>query len=177
MKVENKLIYAVIVVTSLLIIVTYYVAYGEESADGYWLVPDINNNYEYRYIPVYYVDEVFYCEYKAYEARGCYVNKPSGEYIKIVESMEFDWANQGCTVHDHEFYHAMGYEHGIGLLSTTCPNPNSITEDNTNMKFDPDNPFHFVLNEKYVPKIKEFNPCIHSWYVSKDNECKNYQKQ
>jgi len=94
--------------------------YGDEP-DDWWLIPKIVDGYEPRWVPVYYVDHDFYCETHAKLARGCYVLKPLTEYIMINKNVEFDWANQGCTVHDHEWFHAMGWGHGMGPLDQTCP--------------------------------------------------------
>jgi len=102
------------------IIMLVQAAFGEEEADAYWLVPEIRNNYESRWIPVYYVYEDFFCENHPTLARGCYVLGPTEEYIMINKNVEFEWANQGCTVHDHEWFHAMGWGHGMGPLDQTC---------------------------------------------------------
>jgi len=127
---------AIMLVLTLWIIYPYWANAELQEPDLYWHVPIQNNNYEVEKIPVYYVTEEFLCENHVGLARGCFVNGPMGKYVIIVEHMEYDWANQGCTVHDHEFYHAMGYSHGVGLLSSTCSMPmmSKVLYDGDNMQ-------------------------------------------
>jgi len=145
-------------------------AFGE-GPDTYWYVSDIANNYEIRKVPVYYVDVITECEHidPNHTSRGCFIKGPQTEAIFIVTEKEFDWANQGCTVHDHEYYHAMGFKHGVGPLSSTCPmpvlfNPEYGGDDmqdfkNATQKIVYPDPLY---NYKFEFK---FDPRNYSWYI------------
>lgn len=103
------------------------IAFGEDryiperpdwEPNEYWFVDSILVDDGYRRIPVYYVDQDFYCSNVL--SRGCHVHGPGIQYVILVESKMYDWDKEGCTVRDHEYYHAMGYRHGEGPLSSTC---------------------------------------------------------
>ena len=84
--------------------------------------------------------------------------------------MEFDWANQGCTVHDHEFYHAMGVGHGVGLLSSTClmPTITKILYDGDNIQDFSWNATQKIVYPDPLYSYKHeyvFDPANYSWYV------------
>lgn len=150
-------------ISIIVFVATVILGYGEQQQpDDYWYVSIIRDGYTIEKIPVYYVDEPFLCEDHVGLARGCFVHGATGKYIKLVESMEFDWANQGCTVHDHEFFHAMGYGHGTGPLATTCPNSAWEWPDFNNGKpYDPNNIKHWDPLYKHIPR--ELNPKMIKW--------------
>lgn len=135
---------------------------AEEFADDYWYIPDIRNEYESRWVPVYYVDEIITCDIHNNNIHwGCFYKGPNREDITIVKGTEDNWVNQGCTVTAHEFYHAMGWGHGMGPLSYTCDNPNTITMNNTNISYDENNVKHW--NPIYEPVFREPNPKMIRW--------------
>lgn len=126
-------------------------AFGEEP-DDWWLIPSIANDYKSRWVPIYYEDEPFYCGHSVILSNGCYINGVTEE-IKIVKSKMYDWASQGCTVHDHEWFHAMGYKHGVGPLSKTCPMFGVIKFSyKVQRGYDPNDPVDWDPNYVYVQK-------------------------
>lgn len=149
-KDKRALIGAVVCIGIIIIIGAVQYAFPEEEADEYWLIPNIHKGYELRWVPVYYVDEITNCGDKDPDhVRGCYYHGPNRDDIHIVNGKSFEWANQGCTVRDHEWFHAMGYQHGKGPLSVTCPNPEWKWEGREHMAYDSNNIFHKDLTKDY----------------------------
>lgn len=159
----EKIIIALVIVVALMFI-TAAIAYADTNEpDTFWAIPNIYDDDKIRWVPVYYVEEDFYCKYSADLSRGCFFGGGVDETITIVKSKEFQWARQGCTVHDHEFYHAMGYAHGEGPLGETCPNPNPLTRDNSNMQYDQYNLKHKDLTKDFRV-VKDLNPQMIKWF-------------
>ena len=207
MKKENKRMIKWIIITSIIMLVFNMVIqniFGAIPANDYWLIPDMANEGIPRWVPVYYHGEIFDCDIislggqdgdlESQEHRGCYVSGPTKDEIHIVKSMMYNWANQGCNVRDHEYYHAMGYKHGVGPLSTTCPNPALVNQNESmNVEYNennikhksPDNPpvihptiyptksfvFNTAYQESYIEKMYElytghlkYPPTIENWW-------------
>lgn len=168
---EDKLfIIFVLVCSILLVIAATIVVQGEESADEYWLVQSKITQLGLAWIPVYYVDEITYemCPTE-HESRGCYYHGPDRRDVHIVKDKTYEWASQGCTVRDHEYFHAMGYAHGVGPLSTTCPNPWNVSNDNTNAGYEEDNINHW--DPMYEHTAFESDPKCTTYMVNRPDNC------
>lgn len=158
----DRIIIATIIVTTVMLF-SIIIVYAEEP-DIYWYVPNKDTG-EIKVFPVYYVEEEFNCKYFGSTTRGCF-NGALG-YIMLVKSTEFDYVIYGCTVRDHEFFHAMGYNHGEGPLGIICSNPNIAEPTDDNMNYDETNWKHKDLTKDYKVVV-EINPRMISWNIGEN---------
>ena len=148
-------------------------AYGEvKEPDEIWSVPNMYNDYEHRDVFVYFVDVISFemCPASYVKdmsvVRGCYYYDGVRDDVHIVKGKMFEWSYQGCTVRDHEWFHAMGYRHGEGPLGSTCPNPEWQWSDRPQWdgSIDKVHPDVRKMWEGYVHVPREMDPRMIKWY-------------
>ena len=91
-----------------------------------------------REVPIYYVD------FLEGHIKGKYF---AGHDAIIVErDRVHSWAMPGCTVRDHEIYHAWGYDH-VSMMQFNCPHPSS--ESYNPMQYNHNNTAHWNPNYEW----------------------------
>ena len=125
------------------IALTFYAlltAFADSPDDYVWVGGDKG----IRQVPIYYVDIVECKGEINIHYKGCY--KGEGDYITFVKGYNLHfWALPGCTIWDHEIYHAWGIDH-VEMEQFNCPHPNTISHNS--MQYDETNVAHW--NPIYV---------------------------
>ncbi len=105
---------------------------------------------EDREVPIYYEDFI------GGDVKGYY--DPNKDEIHLLESAMYQWALPGCSIRDHEIFHAWGYDH-VSMSIFNCINPN--TPDSNYLQYSEDNLKH--RNPEYDIKHREPNPLMERW--------------
>lgn len=96
-----------------------------------------------REVPIYYLD-IVPCNSQSEHIKGCY--KHMEDIIIFKNGIDvYSWAMPGCTIWDHEIYHAWGYDH-VEMEQFNCPHPNTVNHNS--MQYDENNVAHW--NPMYI---------------------------
>ena len=127
------------------VVLTFYglvTAFGDSPDDYVWVGGDKG----LRQVPIYYVDNISeFCVNNSIHIKGCY--KTFEDIIIFVKNYDLHfWALPGCTIWDHEIYHAWGYDH-VEMNQFNCPHPNTVSHNS--MQFEEGNQKHWNPNYEW----------------------------